>query len=142
MNRNLLRAVLAGSPDETARGLARAVLEGDLDALAVLWDRLEETGATAMQSLNVGQCYLITTPHGSYTGRVKSVSFTDVVLEEAAYVAYLQRRHETLTRGELIVVDPYPDEVILATGFIIEAARWGHPLPRERRGDLADEIPF
>jgi hypothetical protein len=142
MHRELIAAVLAGSPDETARRLAQAVLGGDLDALAVLWDRLEETGATDMQSLKVGQCYLISTTHAWYTGRVKSVSFTDVVLQDAACVSHPQVRHETLTTGELAVVDPYPDEVILATGSIIEAALWNHPLPREPKGYSADEIPF
>ncbi len=142
MHRNLLCAVLAGSDDETARGLARAVLEGDLDALAVLWDRLEETGATAMQSLKVGQSYIINTSHGCYTGRVKSVSFTDVVLEEAAVVIYLHQRHLALTRGELASVDPFPNEVIVATAAIVDAARWDHPLPREPKLYTGDDIPF
>jgi hypothetical protein len=33
--------------------------------------------------------------------------------------------------GSLAEVEPYPDEVIVATAAIVDAARWDHPLPRE-----------
>jgi hypothetical protein len=144
MGRNLLLWLLAHSADSTASRLAEAVLEGDLEALPILWDRLQETGVSPMQSLKVGQSYLLRSSTYSYIGRVKSVSFTDVVLEEAAVVHYPLHHHDMLRTGELTFVDPYPGEVIVATGAIIDAVAWPHPLPREPKGFATgeDEIPF
>ncbi len=144
MNRSFLLALYRCSRSLTARGLARSALEGDFDALPLLWDYLHETGVSAMQSLKVGECYLIRTRDSAYTGRVRAVSFTDVVLGEAAWLPHIPGLHEALRNGELSHVEPYPDEVILSTAVIINASRWLHPLPRElKRPVLNDEdIPF
>jgi hypothetical protein len=147
---NFLVELQRRSPDETTRLLAQAVLQGDLDGLPCLMDRLLETGVTPMQSLRVGQCYLLrTTRHGCYTGRVKAVSFTDVVLSEAAWLPDQDSVGDALRTGQLEIVDPFPDEVIISTAILIDAAPWPHPLPREvRRYEVAgpfedsSDIPF
>lgn len=130
MHRELLLAV-CDSEDNTLRYLASSALNGDESALTCLWDRLQETGEQFMQTLQVGSCYLIRTVTHYYTGRVKSVSFTDVVLGEAAWIPDTGRYHECLRTGTLAEVEPYPDEVIVAAGAIVDAAKWDHPLPRE-----------
>src|SRR4051794_28956173 len=99
MHRTFLLACWHQSRDAAVRDLARATLEGDLDALPVLWDRLHETREPLMQSLKVGACYLIRAGGRHYTGRVKSVSFTDVVLEEAALLEYYGPYHRLLATG-------------------------------------------
>jgi hypothetical protein len=144
VHRAFLLALYRGSRSQTARGLARAVLEGDFDALPLLWDFLQETGVGPMQSLKVGECYLIRTHSSAYTGRVRSVSFTDVVLGEAAWLPHLITLHEAVRNGELNHVEPFPDEVIVSTSIIIDATRWLHPLPRELKRPVLsdDDIPF
>lgn len=144
MNRSFLLTLYRSSRSQTARGLARAALEGDFDALPLLWDFLHETGVGVMQSLKVGECYLIRTRDSAYTGRVRSVSFTDVVLGEAAWLPHLPGLHEAVRNGELSHVEPFPDEVILSTGVIIDATRWLHPLPRDLKRPILsdDDIPF
>jgi hypothetical protein len=142
MHRRFLLAWGWGAHDPVVRSLSRAALAGDASALPCLWDRLQETPESGMQSLKVGEAYLI---HGSdriYTGRVKSVSLTDVVLGEAASLAYYGPLHELLRTGAPPHVDPLPDEVIISTGMILFAVRWDHPLPREPKGTSDTEIPF
>ncbi len=144
MDRYFLLTLFRCSRSLTARGLARAALEGDLDALPLLWDYLHESGVGIMQSLKVGECYLIRTRNSAYVGRVRSVSFTDVVLGEAAWLPHVPSLHEALRNGELPHVEPFPDEVILSTSVIIDASRWLHPLPRELKRPMLgdDDIPF
>ena len=84
-----------------------------------------------MQSLKIGESYLIRTVTHYYTGRVKSISPSDVVLEEAAWIPDTGRYSEALQTGSLAEVEPYPNEVIVSMGAIVDAAVWKHPLPRE-----------
>lgn len=84
-----------------------------------------------MQSLKVGTCYLIRTVTHYYTGRVKSLTTTDVVLEKAAWIPDTGRYHEALSHGNLREVEPYPNEVIVSLAAIVDAAPWDHPLPRK-----------
>ena len=86
-------------------------------------------------SFEVGQTYLIRTVTLHYTGRLVKITETDVVLEEAAWIASTGRYHECLRDGLLVLeeVEPYPDRVIVGRGGIIDAARWDHPLPRETK---------
>jgi hypothetical protein len=84
-----------------------------------------------VQSLQVGACFLIRTVTHYYTGRVKALTATDVVLGEAAWIPDTGRYHEALRTGVLREVEPYPDEVIVSLTAIVDAARWDHPLPRE-----------
>jgi hypothetical protein len=146
MHRQFLLSLLSRRRSAPIQGLARAALEGDAGVLPFLWDYLHECGERAMQSLRVGECYLIRTTAYTYTGRVRSVSFTDVVLGEAAWIPATGGYHEALRTGNLAAVEPYPDEVILSTAAIVDAARWEHKLPREAKGSALmvgdDEIPF
>jgi hypothetical protein len=136
MNRDLLSGVAARSADATARWLAQAALAGDLSALYGLWDRLEETGGSSVQALQVGECYLIQTTQGCFTGRVKSVSFVDVVLSQAAYVGKLATqncaRYQRST--DFSSITPIPEDVILYTSTLLAAFKWTNRLPRRAKG--------
>jgi hypothetical protein len=138
--RGLLVSLCGHSRDEVARHLAQAALEGDGAALHSLWDRLQETGEGMMHSLQVGECYLVRVAGGYYTGRVKRVSLTEVVLGEAAWIDNIGPYHKALRTGNLQLVDPYPDEVLVSAWCILDAVRWPHPLPREPKEP--PEIPF
>ena len=84
-----------------------------------------------MQSLKIGECYLIRTVTHYYTGRIKAITPNDVLLEEAAWIPDTGRYSDALRTGNLAEVEPYPNEVIVFIGSIVDAAVWKHPLPRE-----------
>ena len=86
-----------------------------------------------MQSLKIGVCYLIRTVTHYYTGRIKSVSPTDVVLQDAAWIPDTGRYSDALRTGTLAEVEPYPNEVIISCAAVVDAAEWKHPLPREQK---------
>lgn len=127
MTRDQLLAVAAGGGESA--GVAMAVLGGDADAIGPLHDLIEEEGH--MHELKVGEKYLIRTVTFYYTGRVKSVSFAAVVLADAAWIPDTGRFSDALTTGELREVEPYPGDVIVMMGSIVDATVWPFKLPRE-----------
>ena len=84
-------------------------------------------------SLHVGDCVLIRTVTMAYTGRIVAITDSDIVLEDAAWIACTARYNDTLTTGALAEVEPYPDGVIVARGGLIDVAPWTHPFPREQK---------
>jgi len=116
-------------------GQAREKLE-EAEALARELGRPAPTGATeaaTSHSIEVGQPYLIRTVTMAYTGRVVAVTDSDIVLEDAAWIADTGRYHEALTKGSLNEVEPYPDRVLVSRGGLIDMAPWSHNLPREAK---------
>jgi hypothetical protein len=81
-------------------------------------------------SIVVGQAYFIRTVTMHYTGRVRAVTASDVVLEDAAWIADSGRYHTALETGALSEVEPIPDHVIVGRGAIVDCVPWKHPLPR------------
>lgn len=84
-------------------------------------------------SFELGQTYLIRTVTMYYTGKLKSVSDTDFVLENAAWISDTGRFSDALKTGDLNEVEPYVDDVILNRDVIVDATFWPHPLPREQQ---------
>ena len=125
-------ASLADHPAATVAALARAAFSGD-DCLFALQDSLYEEGITAMLSVTVGEPYFVTTVTKYYTGRVKSVSFGELVLEDAAWIPDTGRLSDFLRTGMANEVEPYPDEqpVHLSMGVVVEATPFRHELPRK-----------
>jgi hypothetical protein len=80
-------------------------------------------------SIPVGEAVLIRTVTHYYTGRIKSVTASDLVLEEAAWIADTGRYSEALTTGKLGEVEPIPTWVILGRGAIIDIVPWKFSLP-------------
>ena len=81
-------------------------------------------------SFVLGECYLIRTVTLYYTGRVTSITDSDLVLSDAAWIADTGRFAEALKSGTLNEVEPFIDPVIVPRGVIIDATKWGHALPR------------
>jgi hypothetical protein len=90
---------------------------------------LESRGQS--HSFEIGKCYLIRTVTMHYTGRVVEVTDSDVVLEEAAWIADTGRYANCLTTGELNEVEPYPNRVAVCRGGMIDFTEWNHQLPRK-----------
>mgnify|MGYP001106916061 CR=1 FL=1 len=88
---------------------------------------------SASHSFEVGQTYLIRTVTMFYTGRVVAITDSDLVLEDAAWIADTGRFSDCLETGVLNEVEPFLDKVIVARGGIVDATPWTHPLPRTQK---------
>jgi len=93
----------------------------------------ELTQPSLSHSFVVGTQYLIRTVTMYYTGRLLAVTDSDLVLEDAAWVADTGRFHNALKTGELNEVEPFTDRVIVPRGGIIDATAWTHDLPRAQK---------
>lgn len=84
-------------------------------------------------SFEVGKAYLIRTVTMHYTGRVVAVTDSDVVLEEAAWIADTGRYANSLTDGTLNEVEPYPGQVAVCRGAMVDFCEWKHQLPKVQK---------
>lgn len=84
-------------------------------------------------SFEIGKAYLIRTVTMYYTGRVVKVTESDVVLEDAAWIANTGRYYDALTHGTLNEVEPYPGRVAVCRGAVVDFAEWTHELPRSQK---------
>lgn len=74
---------------------------------------------------------LVRTVTHYYTGNLTEVSEGELRLTNAAWIADTGRFSTALTTGVLSEVEPYPGNVILSRGAVIDVCAWAHPLPRE-----------
>ena len=87
-------------------------------------------------SLQIGQAYFVRTVTHYYTGRLVTVTDSDIVLRDAAWIADTGRFADALKTGTLNEVEPYPDPnigVVISRGAIVDATIWNHPLPMEQK---------
>lgn len=80
----------------------------------------------------IGQSYLIRCVTFYYTGRVKRVTPKEIILEEAAWIADTGRFSDALKTGVLNEVEPM-GEIIIGRGAVVDAVKWIHQLPREKK---------
>lgn len=83
-------------------------------------------------SIRLGEKVFIRTVTYHYTGRVKSITASDLVLEDAAWIADSGRYHNALMEGTLSEVEPIPGWVIICRGAIVDISPWKHELPRKQ----------
>lgn len=83
-------------------------------------------------SLKVGQNYFIRTVTYHSTGMLESITETDLVLRDAAWIADSGRFYDAMRTGTLAEVEPLPDVLIISRGAIVDVIPWDHPLPREQ----------
>ena len=81
----------------------------------------------------VGNKYLIRTVTFFYTGLLKSVTDTDLVLSDAAWIADTGRFHDCLVSGEFNEIEPFISDVIIPRTGVIDATIWSHELPRNQK---------
>jgi hypothetical protein len=75
-------------------------------------------------------CVVIRTVTMYYTGRVKGTTDGFVILGEAAWIADAGRWSKFLADGTATEVEPFPDEVAVSIGSIVDVAPWTAALPR------------
>lgn len=99
-----------------------------------LGDLLKLTSCLGAKSddtaFKVGEAYLVRCVTLYYTGRIKKVTSSELVLEDAAWIADTGRFNECLKEGKFNEVEPFEDDVIVPRGSIIDATVWKHKLPR------------
>jgi len=91
------------------------------------------SGSGRSHSFQVGASYIIRTLSYHYTGRLVDVTDSDIVLEDAAWIADSGRWATALETGELSEVEPYPDRVIINRSVIVDVSVWQHALPRKTK---------
>lgn len=103
-------------------------------ALRALIDLLD-TPDSAVQEFPfpVGDAVIIRTVTLYYTGRVQRVEAGFVVLTDAAWIADTGRWSTAMTSGVLGEIEPYPGEVAVSLGAVIDVAPWSHTLPRDTK---------
>jgi hypothetical protein len=82
------------------------------------------SGKTEESPFEIGSVYLIRTVTMIDTGRVVRVTPTEIVLEEAAWIADTGRFSDALKALSFNEVEPFPDgNVIVGRGAIIDACK-------------------
>lgn len=99
----------------------------------LLSSRGSKRAAGRNHSIPVGEAVFIRTVTHYYTGRVDSVTATDVKLVDAAWIADSGRYSDALEKGTLNEVDPIPDYVLIGRGAIVDVVPWRHELPRKQK---------
>lgn len=80
-----------------------------------------------------GKSYFFRTVTQFITGRVERVTPKEIILSDAAWIADTGRFSDALKTGKLNEVEPFPGEIILGRGAIVDCCEWLHPLPREQK---------
>jgi len=85
--------------------------------------------------LRVGNSYFIQGVTMYYTGRLIGFSETELILEDAAWVAEVGRFNKALETGILEEVEPFPDGVVvhIQRSAVLTVCDWNHDLPRTVR---------
>ena len=84
-------------------------------------------------SIPVGENVFIRTVTFHYTGRVVAVTDSDILLEDAAWIADDGRFYNALKDGDLKEVEPFPYQCIVARGAILDISPWKHDLPKVQK---------
>lgn len=105
---------------------------GQIRELQNLFGRCDST--KHMSPYIVGKAYLIRTVTNYLIGRVVCVMETEIIIEDASWVADTGRYANAIETGVLKEVEPYPDgNVIVGRGSVVDACEWRHPLPRDQK---------
>lgn len=109
----------------------------DIDNLTVkeikhIQSLLKGSSTESVSPYQIGQAYLIRTVTLYYTGRVKRVTPKEIILEDAAWIADTGRFSDALKTGVLNEIEPM-GEVIIGRGAVVDAAKWTHELPKEKK---------
>lgn len=86
-------------------------------------------------SIQPGANVFIRTVTHYYTGHVDSVTDSDIVLSDAAWIADTGRFADALESGKFGEVEPYPKGVlaVVSRGAILDWSTWAHDLPRKQK---------
>jgi hypothetical protein len=94
-------------------------------------EKTEKTEKTeeSKSPLRVGNEVFIRTVTMYHTGRIVELTPTDIVLEDAAWIASTGRFANALKNGAFDEVEPFEDPIVVSRGAVIDVTTWKHPLP-------------
>jgi hypothetical protein len=88
--------------------------------------------AKTQSPLTVGEKVLIRTVSFFQLGRIVGLTPTEILLNDASWVADTARFSNALKTGQLNEVEPFPDGVISVNRLaVVDVCVWAHDLPRE-----------
>lgn len=87
-------------------------------------------GQARSHSLTVGSKVFIRTVTTYFTGRIESITDTDIVLRDAAWIPDTGRFAQAIKSGVFSEVEPYPDKCVVQRDAIVDWSPWAHDLPR------------
>lgn len=88
---------------------------------------------SSSHSIKLNEKYLIRTVTNYFTGRVISITDSDIVLENAAWIPDTGRFKEAVEIGSFSEVEPYKNDIILNRGSIIDMTIISFDLPRSQK---------
>lgn len=77
----------------------------------------------------IGEKYLIRTITYHVVGKLVAITESDLVLEQASWVADSGRWNDALKTGNLSEVEPFTSPVIVSRAAIVDGTSWPHQLP-------------
>lgn len=83
--------------------------------------------------IRVGNAVLIRTVTMYHTGHIIEITPLEIILEDAAWVADMERFHDALKTGTLREVEPFIHEVAVNRGAIVDVTSWPNDLPRTQK---------
>ena len=108
----------------------------ELNTLLKLVDLLSMEKGLEKQNnhpFEIGKKYLVRTVTMIQVGRLVAVYPTELVLEDASWIADTGRFSETLKTGEYDEIEPFDKPIIIGRGSIIDATQIDSKLPKERK---------
>ncbi len=89
----------------------------------------------ATSPLAIGNSVLIRTVTHYHIGRIVGLDDTEILLEQASWIACTARFANSLAEGILDEVEPFPNDdiVSVARGACVDVVKWNHALPREQK---------
>jgi len=89
--------------------------------------------AESTSPFKIGESYLIRTVTMTQIGRLESVGEHELVLSSAAWIADTGRFYDALKTGKLNEIEPFPNDVIVGRGSIVDATIWTHKMKWEQK---------
>lgn len=96
--------------------------------------QLMEVKQIAGSAFKVGEKYLIRTVTFTTVGLLVGISEDGfLIFTKASWIADTGRFNECLAKGTFNEVEPYPGEVGVSRGSIVDFSVWGHELPSKAK---------
>ena len=67
-----------------------------------------------------------------YTGNLVMLDDKEILLSDAAWIADTGRFADALATGKLNEVEPYPGNILVGRGAVLDISIWEHDLPRQQ----------
>lgn len=89
-------------------------------------------GESDSNPYKIGEKYLIRTVTMIYTGKLKAVYKQELLIDEAAWIPETERYSDTVKKSIFKEVEPYPCDVIIGRGAILDVTAIDD-LPRSQK---------